>query len=190
MSAIQKDLFYDYQSYRPVPYALDAGSIEAAMIVNRKAVSKQALKGLQKAGVVSLGGEVDTTKIDRHFRNHLAVLTSSRHKQVIDLLFWWEEETMRLKKLLSERVELEALLAESSAEAMPTYRQLLDRVNAKIKAKPSERKSVIENDEDELIVRVRSGCLAAPHTSARHTEVLPAYCSREVYISAGCVSSA
>ena len=58
----------------------------------------------------------------------------------------------------------------------------LQIASQKIKAKPSERNEVIENDEDELMVRVRSGCLAAPEASyqnGRH-EALPAYTPRGV----------
>lgn len=173
---MQKDMLYDYQSYLPIPYALDEGSIEASMIVASKLVSKQAFKGLQKAGVVSCDGIVDTTKINKNFMHDVAVLASYHQKQVIDMLFWWEEETMRLKKLLGERKELESLIVCSSAEAMPTYAKLLDRVRKKIDARPSQRDHLMEIDEDDLMARAMSGgMMELQHARPPPDELPPAY---------------
>jgi hypothetical protein len=114
-------------------------------------------------------------------------LHATQQRQVIVALFWWEEETQRLRKLLAERRELETLTAESSAEALPQYRRLLERVNAKIMARPSERLQAVEEDADELMVRFMDGTLFAPpaagsYAQARrtlHDEELPGYSRRE-----------
>jgi hypothetical protein len=180
-------MLYDYQRYKTIPYLVDEGFIKAAMIVSRTAASRDAYKGLLKAGVVTPEGVVDTTRIDRHFRNHVAILHATQQRQVIVALFWWEEETQRLRKLLAERRELETLTAESSAEALPQYRRLLERVNAKIMARPSERLQAVEEDADELMVRFMDGTLFAPpaagsYAQARrtlHDEELPGYSRRE-----------
>jgi hypothetical protein len=180
-------MLYDYQRYKTVPYLLDTGSIEAALIVSKTSASKDVYKGLVKAGVVSPQGVIDTTRIDRHFLNHLAILRASQQRQVIVTLFWWEEETLRLRKLLDERRELEILTAEASAEAMPEYRKLLQRVNGKILARPSERERIVEEDADDLMVRFMSGMLFAPGTDARSRtngmspdDELPGYSRREI----------
>jgi len=168
LTPIQKDMFYHYQALQPVPFAMDERCLEAAQIVARVSHSKKAFKGLQKAGIISPQGILDTTRIDKKFTHHLASLPQQRQRQTVDLLFWWEEETNRLRKLLSERLELESMIAEASAEALPTYRLLRERVNGKIKAQPSQRNQVIEDDEDELMVRARAGSMADVSALLQH----------------------
>jgi hypothetical protein len=174
-------MLYDYQRYKIIPYLIDEGFVKAALIVNRTAASRDAFKGLLKAGVVTPEGNIDTTRIDRHFRNHVATLHATQQRQVIVALFWWEEETQRLRKLLAERRELETLTAEATAEAMPEYCKLLERVNAKIMARPSERVREVEEDGDELMVRFEEGRLFAQQARrVMGDEELPGYSRREV----------
>jgi hypothetical protein len=172
-------MLYDYQRYKTIPYLIDEGFVKAALIVNRTAASRDAFKGLLKAGVVTPEGNIDTTKIDRHFRNHVATLHATQQRQVIVALFWWEEETQRLRKLLAERRELEILTAEATAEAMPEYGKLLERVNGKIMARPSERVREVEEDGDELMVRFGEGRLFAQARRVVGDEELPGYSRRE-----------
>ena len=176
ISMLQKDMFYSHQLQLSYPYGLSPTSLQASGILDTEGISSKTYKKLQQSGVVfETDGTVDTNKIDKNFTHNLAAISVVRQKQIVDLLFWWEEECMRLRKLYGEREELEDLVTGASGQSLEMYRQLLERVKGKIAAKPTERIEELEKDQDECIVRYRAGGSAPLQNQQGSDEVLPAY---------------
>lgn len=178
LSLTQQDLFFSYQqSSTNGPYGLDNESIWASGLVDHKTVSKNVLHSLQKAGVVvkDNGNVIDTGKIGPRFTHQLAEIPARQQKQIVDLLFWWEEECQRLRKLVDEKAEIEGILKnEVEGERKAMMKALLERVEKKLRAKPSERDDKLERDEDELMVRFREG-MGASTGGAGSGEAPPQY---------------
>ena len=129
ISMLQKDMFYSHQSSLSSPYGLSPRSIHASGIVDTESISSKVYKKLQQCNVVSkTDGTVHTDKIDKNFTHHLAIISAVLQKQIVVLLFWWEEECMRLRKLYGEQDELKALTAGASRQSFEMYHRLLERV--------------------------------------------------------------
>ncbi|EME45432.1 hypothetical protein DOTSEDRAFT_52711 [Dothistroma septosporum NZE10] len=176
ISLPQKDLVFLHQTIRPPgdahsPYAFDDQTFYASQIIWHKTVSKDVYKKLKKTGVLDSEGVVHTQNIGGNLTHDLAKIPAYRQKQLIDLLFWWEEECQRFRKLFEERAELERLVREGGGEG---YGEMLERVVRKIKTRPSERDERVERDEDELMVRFVAG-RQAEGREERGDEAPPAY---------------
>lgn len=91
----------------------------------------------------------------------------SRQKQVIDLVFWWDEEGRRLGKLMGEKEELIGLRDGVEGQERERMQMLLDRVQKKIGTRPSQRDEVLEGNGD-LQGTNSSGLVGGEHE-------LPAY---------------
>lgn len=76
------------------------------------------------------------------------MIPMSRQKQVVDLVFWWDEEGRRLGKLLGEKEELVVLRDGAEGQERERVQLLLDRVVGKINTRPSQRDEVLEGDGD------------------------------------------
>lgn len=172
ISPVQQDMFYSYQlagGSKPgkSPLSWDEGSIVASGILDKinNHMSAQAYRALKKHGVLNPASQVDTMKITKHFNKELSMIPAWRQKQMVDLLFWWEEESHRLRKLLEEQTELEQLLErakrDGGVQEAKSYRMLLERVRGKINTKPSERVVAVEEDRDEVF-KEATALLQAP----------------------------
>ena len=177
VSMPQKDMFFSHHINQSDPCALCPTSLWASAIIDHKTVSGDIFKKLQKIGVVSQQGIVDTTKIDAKFTHHLAKIPAYQQKQVIDLLFWWEEECGRFRKLQGEEAELTALIRDY-ANDRDVYSRMLNRVRNKKKTVPSQRNEAVERDEDEEMVRFRSGMISRTTTSHTFEGDPPPYSAR------------
>ncbi|KAK4506387.1 hypothetical protein PRZ48_000117 [Zasmidium cellare] len=159
LSPSQKDTFYTYQLSLPTgPYGFDKESLWASTIIQHKHLSSNVFHTLQHIGVLDKerGNVVDTSKIGPKFTHQLAEIPARQQKRVVDLLFWWEEECQRLRKLHDEQTELEGLLrTEQGEERRIVLGKLLERVKGKVRARPSERVERVERDEDELVLGLR-----------------------------------
>lgn len=132
-------------------------------------MSKVVFKKLQKINVLGHDGTVHTENIGPNLTHHLAKVPAYRQKQMIDLLFWWEEDCQRLRKLYDEKVELMGLVQQGGNEM---YGQMLERVAKKMKTRPSERDEKTERNEDGVMLRFISG-MQGPE--GRSSEAPPAY---------------
>jgi len=140
LNLIQKDLLFARQMASADPTRLAADCFNAAGIVDTGYMSSRVFKKLQAYGVINAqDGTIHTENIDRYFAHHLAIISAYRQKQVVLLLFWWQEECQRLVKLSAERQELKGLMAVSEGQAKDLYAQHLDAVERQIAANPSER---------------------------------------------------
>jgi len=140
LNLIQKDLLFARQMTYADPTRLASDAFNAAGIVDTGYLSNRVFKKLQACGVLNAqDGTIHTENIDRHFAHHLAIISAYRQKQVVLLLFWWQEECQRLVKLFAERQELKDLVAASEGQAKDLYAQHLDAVEQRIAANPSER---------------------------------------------------
>jgi hypothetical protein len=97
-------------------YALDQRSFYVAGVVDSERLSKKVHKALTKHQILrESDGTVDTHQIGPKFPHQLAMLDVGRQKNLVGLLFWWEEECQRLRKLDAEETELNVLVAEAEA---------------------------------------------------------------------------
>lgn len=135
---------------------------------------------------------MNTMNIGRKFMHQLAVLDQRRQKQLINLLFWWEEECHRLRKLNDEEAHLSATIkgiekrqheGEGDAEARINVdgeaipeddqerQQLLDhlrfereKVRMRMRQRPSQRRADVEAGTDTLSHQVSGRAQSLPDT--------------------------
>lgn len=154
ISLPQQDAVYLYQLQLSNPYGLTDESLYVSKIVDVESFSRKVFLQLKKLQLVDAAGEVSTAGFERpnfgkDYTNSLSMIPVARQKDIVELLFWWDEETRRLKKLLAERKELVLMssYAEDASQRENT-RQLLDRIESKINVRPSQRIGKVERDED------------------------------------------
>ncbi|KAH0551249.1 hypothetical protein GP486_007453, partial [Trichoglossum hirsutum] len=88
--------------------------------------------------MVSKTGAIDTTKITRRFAHQVAIISLPKLRDLVDLLFFWEEEVVRLRFLKDEEAEIrEAMLALGEDDV--DLKAALMVVQAKIRMLPSLR---------------------------------------------------
>ena len=229
----RQDMLYSYQISLPEPLLLASNAFYVAGSVDNERRSDQVHRALQKNGVLTAEGKVDSTKIGPKFihRKHhsnplpsqpdpsfelrpfppftpfpparspfssfythqppleLAFVDHMSQKNLINVLFFWEEEARRLAKLSAEATELNTLIeaAESSAanpaaaasaedaqhtQTLDQLRFARERVHMKIRQKPSERRSDVEGDRDTM---VRDAFRADASTQAQTQDLPPSY---------------
>lgn len=147
----QKDDTYLYQQSDPKPWLLDRKVLHLAMLLDTEHHSRQVFEQLVSMSLLSPEGEVDTRAAAQpgfggKIMSKLAFIPQIKIRMVIDFLFWWEEETARLKKLFDHKHHLESLITrgmitnDSSADVKATLRQ----IDARIATIPSRRDEAVE----------------------------------------------
>ena len=69
------------------------------------------MRACHNAGIINpTTDQPDTTKIDRNIVNKLAVISISKQRKLVNLLFYWEEELVRWRLLTEEEDELKEKL--------------------------------------------------------------------------------
>lgn len=171
------DMLYGHQlnTVGPnAPYALDERSLQASGICESDSLSSKLLGKLKSSGLVTEEGFVDTRNLDgKKFAHQVAVISQTRQKDLINLLFWWEEECMRLRKLVADEKHLDEQIKtleagvysmeESVFDDDQERRQLIDqlkfereKLRMRIRQKPSERRQDIESGTERLFVLPQS----------------------------------
>jgi hypothetical protein len=164
----RQDLMYSYQLSTPSPLHLGPTIFYVVGCTDSERCSTQIHRALQKNHVLDPSGKIDTTKIGPKFIHQLAFIDQMSQKNLINMLFFWEEEVQRLNKLEQEEVELTSLIdaaekAQSTEEteahaltAMDT--QTLDqlkfareRVRMKKRQRPTQRRGDLEADQDTTV---------------------------------------
>lgn len=178
--ALGKDMLYAHQisSKHPnSPYALDERSLFVGGICDTESVSVRVFHKLAKAGIIDGQDCIDTKQIiGKKFSHQIAILSVSRQRELINLLFWWEEECVRLRKLVSEESDLNKNVkalekGEPLAEDIPPEilnddeerMQLIEhlkfereKLRMRIRQRPSERREDVENGTDALYAEAQT----------------------------------
>jgi hypothetical protein len=173
LTGYRRDMCYMHQITSPDPYALDERSFYVAGIVDSESVSKKVHAKLKKHDILRQDGSVDTFKIGPRFPHQLALLNLNRQKDLVGMLFWWEEECQRLRKLVAEEKELDSLIEEADEKLIMmvattedgddtperehlkgTSDQLKfarERIRMKKRQRPSQRDPDVEADKDDIL---------------------------------------
>ncbi|EXJ61724.1 hypothetical protein A1O7_02153 [Cladophialophora yegresii CBS 114405] len=193
LTTYRHDMCYVHQIASPNPYALDERSFYVAGVVDSESVSKRVHSKLMRHDILRReDGSVDTFKIGPRFPHQLALLNLNRQKDLVGMLFWWEEECQRLRKLEGEEKELDGLIGEAtaaaagdvvpsatgqegdspqremSADLKATLDQLKfarERVRMKRRQRPSQRDPDVEADKDDILGAFHGRSKSLPSTT-------------------------
>lgn len=91
---------------------LDEESLLRSEVATHKSLAKKILKSAHNIGLIDcITGEPDTTKITRNMVNDMPVVGGiSKQRELVMLLFFWEEELRRWRILEAEEQELKQKL--------------------------------------------------------------------------------
>ncbi|KIW84876.1 hypothetical protein Z517_00264 [Fonsecaea pedrosoi CBS 271.37] len=179
LTGYRRDMCYMHQIASANPYVLDERSFYVAGVVDSESVSKKVYAKLKKNEILMEDGLVDTHRIGPKFPHQLALLNIYRQKELVGMLFWWEEECQRLRKLDGEEKELDGLISESEVKLTTTdedgaerqaVKQTLDqlkfareRVRMKRRQRPSQRDPDVEADKDDIMMAFHGRSKSVPN---------------------------
>ncbi len=186
LTSYRRDMCYMHQIASQDPYALDERSFYVGGIVDSESVSKRVHAKLKKVEVLRDDGSVDTYKVGPRFPHQLALLNMNRQRDLVGMLFWWEEECMRLRKLEAEENELDELISEAELkvtegeedsaerqEVKGTLDQLKfarERVRMKRRQRPSQRDPDVEADKDDILGAFHGRSKSVPNIGVQGVE--------------------
>ncbi|KIW18797.1 hypothetical protein PV08_03086 [Exophiala spinifera] len=181
----RRDMCYMHQIASPDPYALDERSFYVAGVVDSESVSRKVHRALKKCSILGDDGIVDTHKIGPRFPHQLALLNIPRQKDLVGMLFWWEEECQRLRKLNAEEEELDELIAHAEVRvtvategaargelreddhgaklALDELKFARERVRMKKRQRPSQRRVDVEEDKDDIVMAFHGRSKSVPN---------------------------
>lgn len=152
-------------------------------------MSKRAYKACQKYGMIKEDGRVDTTQIGPKFIHQMSFVDVYRQREIVNLLFWWQEECQRYAKLVDEDKELSDLIVEAEKhvaedtsdagrkEALDQAKFAREWVRMKIRQGPSQRRAHTEANTLDAMERARrtmsAPVLSQPGGISRGKEELP-----------------
>ena len=181
VSPQRQDMLYAHQTNAANPEALDENAFFVVGVCDRERQSQRIHSALLKNGCLTTPeGLVDTYKIGPKFIHQLAFIAQASQRNLINVLFWWEEETRRLQKLNEEEKELTTMVAEVEAqpeetrdsEALDQLKFARERVRMKKRQRPSQRNPAIETDTDATVAKAFN---IRRKSDARPGEMPPAY---------------
>lgn len=168
------DLCYMHQIASENPFAFDERTFYVAGVTDNENMSKKVFKALRKHEILRGDNTIDTYKIGPNFAHQLACINMVRQRELVNLLFWWEEECQRLRKLLDEEEELNKLIEETERyvaendndvmkkESLDQLKFARERVRMKKRQRPSQRRPDVENDSDDLMAAFHGRSKSAP----------------------------
>lgn len=143
-----------------------------AGVTDSEGMSKKVFKALKKHEILREDNTVDTYKIGPNFAHHLAVINVSQQRTLVNVSYWCEEETHRLKKLLGEVEDLSKMIDDAEKQIAESnddvaQREMLDqltreKVRMKVRQRPSQRQPDVENDADNILVAFYGRGKSAP----------------------------
>jgi hypothetical protein len=142
LSPNELDSLFMHQLGEPDPLLLSPQAFLNAGITSSPKVSASIHKALIKKSILSTASPVvNTSAIGKNFTHDLAMITSHAQKKVINLLFFWEEEGQRWKKLIGEQEELKVVIEaeKSSGGDVGSYEKRLVEVEGLMRLRPSLR---------------------------------------------------
>jgi hypothetical protein len=177
LGPLRLDMCYSHQLASPDPFALDERTFYAAGITDNESMSRKVFKALKKHQILREDGTVDTFKIGAKFTHQLAIINIVRQRELINMLFWWEEECQRLKKLIDEEADLNQMILDCEKDVDEdkddlTRKEMLDqlkfareRVRMKKRQRPSQRREDVENDSDDIVAAFHGRSKSVPNIS-------------------------
>ena len=181
VSPQRRDMLYAHQINSANPEALDENAFYVVGVCDRERQSQRIHCALLKNGCLTTpDGLVDTYKVGPKFIHELAFIAQASQRNLINVLFWWEEETQRLRKLNEEEKELTDMIAEAEAqpeetadkEGLDQLKFARERVRMKKRQRPSQRDPAVETDTDAVVAKAFN---TRRKSDARPGEMPPAY---------------
>src|SRR5271170_6214101 len=117
VSPQRRDMLYMHQVATATPECLNETSFYVAGVCDQERQSQKIHSALVENGVLLPDGKIDTNRITPQFVHQLAFISTAAQKNLINVLFLWEEELQRLQKLNDEEEELTTLI--TRAESQP-----------------------------------------------------------------------
>ncbi|KAK6434476.1 hypothetical protein LTR95_009344 [Oleoguttula sp. CCFEE 5521] len=153
ISPVERDLLVSYQLTQAKQAYLAPDAFVAARVVTKADVSERLHEALTRAGMLlpvpapgtdtsssSDAITVDTSKFDRHFVKEVPFLPAFALRRTVSLLFFWEEECMRMRSLDREEEELKQLRSHAGTDMHDELDMRLEAVRMKRAMLPSQRK--------------------------------------------------
>jgi hypothetical protein len=181
VSPQRRDMLYMHQINTVEPEALDENAFYVSGVCDRERQSQRIHSALLKNGVLTTpDGLVNTYRIGPKFIHQLAFVPQASQRNLINVLFWWEEETQRWKKLSEEEKELTSMISElevqakgtTEGESLDQLKFARERVRMKKRQRPSQRNIDIEMDIDTTVSKAFN---IRQKSDARPGEMPPAY---------------
>ncbi|KAF2655853.1 hypothetical protein K491DRAFT_692498 [Lophiostoma macrostomum CBS 122681] len=153
LNIAERDALFVYQVSASAPEKLVEESYIAGGITSSTSVSAKIHRALLKNGVIVKDtGRIDTSKVTKNFAHQLSHITSHAQKKLIDMLFFWEEEMMRLNVLRSEAEELKVVIEEEKKvgdgqERVGGLEKRAKELEGLLKLKPSLRGEQVRENE-------------------------------------------
>ena len=98
-----------------------------------------------KVGVIDAAtGQPDTTKIDKSLVSKIAIIPVPKQRELVNMLFWWEEELTRWRLLDEEEAEIVRSIGARDNGAQDGEAELQERlqvIEAKRRVVPSLRRA-------------------------------------------------
>ena len=87
-------------------------------LADSKHVAKRVLSSCHDAGVIDAAtGRPVTTSIDRSMVSKIAIITVQKQRELVMMLFYWEEELVRWRLLCEEEGRLRTALVQLSGDS-------------------------------------------------------------------------
>lgn len=142
-----KDTIFTWQLSSQTFTSIDADTILRAGICPSKPLAEKILKTCHKLGIIdSETGHPNTRKIDRGMVSSMPRICVQKQRELVMLLFFWEEESTRWRLLSAEEEELQGREGDG-------VRMELEVVRAKKRVLPSLRDQsgrVLEGEGERL----------------------------------------
>ena len=100
-------------------------------------------RSLTTHSIIDPQGHPDTTRIDRTLVSKIAIISVPKCRELVNMLFWWEEELTRWRLLDEEVREIEGVIDEGEGRGLEERAGLEERlavVQAKKRVLPSLRR--------------------------------------------------
>ena len=99
------------------------------------------------AGNSTITVTIDTSKISSKFIHQLAFISQTSQKNLINVIFFWEEEVQRLKKLDAEESEISDLIRTAERRSRPARQTMTE--SAQTPAQPTSDRQQQPNKDQE-----------------------------------------
>lgn len=168
------DMSYVHQLGSANPFALDERTFYVAGVTDTEGMSKKVFKAVKKHEILREDNTVDTYKIGPKFAHQLAVINMAHQRNLVNMLYWWEEECHRLKKLIGEQEDFNNMIEETEKRVAEndddvSKKKMLDQmkfaresVRMKVRQRPSQRQPDVENDADDILAAFHGRSKSAP----------------------------
>jgi len=142
LSGPARDSLFLSQLEKPDPTALNAESLFTAKICETHYYANSVFKDCQKYGIIDSAGHPDTSKINRSMVNRIGIISVPKQRELVNMLFFWEEELMRWRLLDQEAAEIEQAINTTENVDLHTseMQDRLTAVKAMKRVVPSGRK--------------------------------------------------